>query len=392
VLWITGNYYPQTGGLEVYVDRIISHLAELCCVGLVTENHHLAPAHPRIAHFRVANLTRPGTPGQREQAATELRAAIERFRPHVVHFSNAGPAVYHMTVPRHCRKVATVHGNDLTSPWQQTPSKDAGRRIVEGLSACDTVFAVSRHTAGLVDRWGVTAPVTVVTSGCDLDRFRPLNATVARMRARYGAPNGTLLVLTVGRLVSRKGHWNILESLRLLPFPVRWWIVGDGPLRERLSHAIAERGMQEAVALLGRVPAEELPRLYNACDVFVLTPEERQTRDGRLDSEGFGLVFHEASACGKPVIGSDISGCREAVIDGATGLLVPPGDPRALARAMERLAPGTALAQRLAAGGMTYVRAAGGWARPARQIHDIYERLIGETQTRVEPPAMLTPL
>jgi phosphatidylinositol alpha-1,6-mannosyltransferase len=296
ILWVTGNYYPQTGGLEVYVDRIVSCLAELCQVGLVTEMYHSAPRDRRISHFRVENLTRPRTPGQRERVVDDLRAVIARFPAEVIHFSNAGTAVYYMAVPRHCRRVVTVHGNDLTAPWQKTPERDATSCIVEGLNACDAAIAVSRYTAGLVGRWGVTAPVTVLTSGCDLDRFRPLPGTVAGTRARYGLPDGMPLVLTVGRLAPRKGRFTILNALRLLPFPVCWWVAGDGPRREWLAKAVAEYGMEDRVSLLGRVPDEELPRLYNACDVFILTPEERRTAGGFLDSEGFGLVFHEAGA------------------------------------------------------------------------------------------------
>jgi glycosyltransferase involved in cell wall biosynthesis len=329
-----------------------------------------------------------------KRAASGIQAAIARFDPDLVHFSNAGPAVYHQAVPRRCRRVATVHGNDLTAPWQTTPEKDPTSCIVEGLNACDTIFAVSRHTAGLVDRWRVTAPVIVMTSGCDLDWFRPLPDTVALTRAKYGLPPGVPLLLTVGRIVARKGHFTILNALRLMPFPVCWWVAGDGPERDRLARAVAESGMGDRVSLLGRVSNEELPLLYNACDVFVLTPEERKLSGGRLDSEGFGLVFHEAGACGKPVIGSDVSGCREAIVDGGTGLLVAAGDAPALAQAIDSLVrvPGNGLAETLARGGSTFVRGAGGWPRLARQTYEVYERLTGVVASRIEPPGMLTPL
>ena len=233
-----------------------------------------------------------------------------------------------------------------------------------------------------------------MTSGCDLDWFRPLPDTVALTRAKYGLPPGVPLLLTVGRIVARKGHFTILNALRLMPFPVCWWVAGDGPERDRLARAVAESGIGDRVSLLGRVSNEELPLLYNACDVFVLTPEERKLSGGRLDSEGFGLVFHEAGACGKPVIGSDVSGCREAIIDGGTGLLVAAGDAPALAQAIDSLVRvrGNGLAETLARGGLTFVRGAGGWPRLARQTYEVYERLTGVVASRIEPPGMLTPL
>jgi phosphatidylinositol alpha-1,6-mannosyltransferase len=115
--------------------------------------------------------------------------------------------------------------------------------------------------------------------------------------------------------------------------------------------------------------------IYNACDVFVLTPEEHESR-GRLDSEGFGLVFHEAGACRKPVIGSDVSGCRDAVIHGVTGLLVPPEDPQPLAAAMERILSDPSTAQTLGRGGLALVRMLGGWPRVAQQTYQVYEEVL----------------
>jgi Glycosyl transferases group 1 len=94
-------------------------------------------------------------------------------------------------------------------------------------------------------------------------------------------------------------------------------------------------GLADQVTFLGRISDDGLLALYNACDIFVLTPEE-QRWDRWLDSEGFGLVFHEAGACAKPVVGTNVSGCSEAVRHNISGILIPPSDPIALARTVTR--------------------------------------------------------
>jgi phosphatidylinositol alpha-1,6-mannosyltransferase len=139
--------------------------------------------------------------------------------------------------------------------------------------------------------------------------------------------------------------------------------------------------MQGSVVLLGKVPDGDLLGLYNACDVFAMTPYER-LRSLWLDSEGFGLVFHEAGACGKPVIGSDISGCRESIVDGRTGLLVPPEDPQALSRALAFVLTNPHEAERLGHCGLETVRSMGGWARLARSLTREYADIVALSTLR----------
>jgi len=129
------------------------------------------------------------------------------------------------------------------------------------------------------------------------------------------------------------------------------------------------------VTFVGSVQRPELVALYNACDIFVLTPVE--IRHGHsLDSEGFGLVFLEAGACGKPVIGSAASGCVESISHEQTGLLVEPGNAGALASAIRRLIDDPPLGRRLGEESRRRIRAAGGWASVAEQILQCYGNLV----------------
>jgi phosphatidyl-myo-inositol dimannoside synthase len=374
VLWITGTFYPQIGGLQVYVDRLINSLAKISEIGLVTGLNHRAPANSSITHFKVANLTRSGTPAAWQQAAIEVSRVVGDFRPDVVHFASATVAVYRTAIPAEIAVVATVHGNDLTWPSEFIPGQDPTAWIVDGLNACDHVLTVSNHSAALLRRWRVTAPCSVFTSGSDLDFFQPVRDGVAATRARYGVPDRVPMLLTVARVTARKGHLHVLEALRRLPIPVCWMVVGDGPLLAELRAAVIDLGLEDRVRMIGEVSNQDLLALYNACDIFVLTPRQRE--DGViLDSEGFGLVFHEAGACGKPVIATDVSGCKEAVVHGVTGLLVPPQDAQVLTDSIMYLLTHPEIADALGRGGLAWVRKLGGWDRLAFQVHELYERV-----------------
>jgi len=382
-LWITGNFFPLVGGLEIYTDRAVGSLSEVCEVKLLTQHGQGPCTNQRVAHFAVPHLGFPESQAQWQTARRLVGEQIAEFSPDIVHFANAGVAVYRDAVPFGIPTVATVHGNDLTAPWQWVPGEHVPARMIASLSRCDHLFAVSSHTAELVERSGVQGPVTVITAGCDTTYFRPAAEGGEAIRKEFGIADKRPIVLTVGRLVPRKGHKCILEAVRRLPIEVHWIVVGDGPMVDSLSKSIRESGLAHRTTLAGSVSDEKLLQLYNACNLFVLVPEERRHKN-YIDSEGFGLVFQEAGACAKPVIGSDISGCRDAVIDGATGLLVPPGDAEALAGAMQKVLEEPGLAKKLGNNAMNFLRASGGWGRFAKQTVEQYREVIANRKMLAE--------
>jgi phosphatidyl-myo-inositol dimannoside synthase len=380
VLWVTGDFFPQVGGLQVYIDRLLAALAQYCHLALVTEAWQEGPSYQSIRHFQVPAIGRPQDARAWARVQQELGTCVRAHAADMVHFANANVAVYRSAIPGAVPAVATVHGNDLTSPWQLTPGRDAKDCIVEGLNGCARIIAVSRHTARLTGQCRVQSPLTVIQHGCDIGFFRPLPQAGRIMRHRYGIDDRCPVLLTVARLVSRKGHTTIIKALRLLPFRAHWLIVGEGPLREYLQHEIACAGLGDWVTLTGQVSDDDLRGLYNACDAFVFVPGEIEL-DGNLDSEGFGLVLLEAAACGKPIIAADTSGCRDAVVHGETGLLVPSEDPVALAQAIGMLFSQPETARVLVARALARVRAAGGWSRVAREVATLYSVILTDARS-----------
>jgi len=208
----------------------------------------------------------------------------------------------------------------------------------------------------------------VVHYGIDTERFRPTRrvlAGAARIRERYADSGG--LVLFVGRLVYYKGLDNLLEAMREVDAGLL--ILGKGPLRRELERRVEALGLSGRVRFMAGAADEEMPLYYHACDLLVLPSTAR--------SEAFGLVLLEAQACGKAVISTELgTGTSYANLDGETGLVVQPGDSRALARALRRLLGDGALREELGSRGKERVREEFNLSSMVDDVANIYEEVV----------------
>lgn len=265
-----------------------------------------------------------------------------------------------------CRVVHYIHGEEVTTA---TPWRYFGRHRGRYLRRADAVVAVSRFTRNhLVEAMGVDpARITLIPNGIDTAAFTPGGKDPALV-ARYGLA-GKRVLLSVGRLVERKGFDRTIAALPqiLLRYPdVVYLIVGIGEQRSALERLAAEIGVADHVRFAGAVPSGELAAHYALADLFVLP--NRTLPNG--DTEGFGLVFLEANACGTPVIGGRAGGVVDAVQDGINGLLVDGDDTDAIAAAILRVLGDRALWERLRDGGLALADKAG-WASRAKQFLDL---------------------
>jgi glycosyltransferase involved in cell wall biosynthesis/peptidoglycan/xylan/chitin deacetylase (PgdA/CDA1 family) len=268
--------------------------------------------------------------------------------------------------------VVYVHGEEITTA---SSGRLYGNKRKEYLQAFDKVVAVSSFTCDALTELMDVPPdaISLIPNGVDVDRFTPGERDAALI-ARHGLA-GKKTVLTVGRLVRRKGIDMTLQAMARIVArrqDVHYLIVGDGELREELTRTIAELGLGAHVTLVGKVSDDELLRYLRTCDLFVMP--NRTLADG--DTEGFGLVFREANACHKPVIGGRAGGAVEAVADGVSGLLVDGYQPDQIAAAIERILDDPALAQRLSDGGLKLARE-NSTAAVARRFLRTCERLLG---------------
>lgn len=244
-----------------------------------------------------------------------------------------------------CKLVIYVHGEEITT----RTDGHMGSKRKDFLLAADKIVAVSSFTCDVMRELGVPpSSMTLIQNGVDIEQFTP-GERDPELIARHGLA-GKQIILTVGRLVPRKGSDMAVRAMKDIVRRrpnVHYLIVGDGELRPELERTIASEGLQEYVTLVGKVSDGDLLRYLRLCDVFLMP--NRTMPDG--DTEGFGLVFREANACRKPVIGGRAGGAVEAVDDGVSGLLVDGYKPEEIAAAVERILGDPALAARLADGG-----------------------------------------
>jgi phosphatidylinositol alpha-1,6-mannosyltransferase len=165
----------------------------------------------------------------------------------------------------------------------------------------------------------------------------------ALLRTAFSA-DAPLRLLSVGRLVSHKGHEILVDACAGIPPSLPWHltIVGSGPLEKRLAHNIGKSGIGKRVRLLGGISDRELAEEYHKADLFVLPSIETDR-----GAEGFGIALLEAMAAGVPVIASRTGGIPEVLDDGACGILVKPGDVTEMTGAILRLAGDRALRETL---------------------------------------------
>jgi phosphatidylinositol alpha-1,6-mannosyltransferase len=268
--------------------------------------------------------------------------------------------------------VVYAHGNEILGAMQSDWPKP---RLT--LQQANRVLANSQFTANLVQQVGVNPDkIDIVHPGCDISRFRPLHPSPDLRQKLLGTTDRGRIILTVGGLVARKGHDMVIRALPRLRQTVPdviYLIVGDGPYRTHLETLAVALGVQDHVIFIGKVPGEYLPDIYALSDVFVMPSREQLNV---CDVEGFGIVFLEANACGKPVVGGRSGGIPDAIIDGVTGLLVNPHDPEDIANALARLLTDGDLAVRIGRQGRLRVASDFNWARLGRRVRGILDSIL----------------
>jgi phosphatidyl-myo-inositol dimannoside synthase len=240
-----------------------------------------------------------------------------------------------------------VHGAEVAVPGRLPATRQLLRSV---LSNASVVIAAGNYPAAEAARAGGRRmpPPVVVAPGVDHERFHPLAADEKQAaRARFGLPTNGRVVVSVSRLVPRKGMDVLIEAVARLSSErpdLTLASAGSGRDRPRLEGIVKHRGAP--VRFLGKVSDEDLPALDGAADVWAMCCRDRWFG---LEQEGFGIVFLEAAAAGVAQLAGRSGGASEAVVDGQTGIVVSrPEDPGAVASALGRLLDDASLRDRLA--------------------------------------------
>ncbi len=262
--------------------------------------------------------------------------------------------------------VIYAHGEEITT-WRRSPRRL--KAMTFAYRHADKIIANSDFTRGELIKLGVSAGrITIIHPGVDLERFHPDYET-ADLRASIGLGAEQRLILSVGRLSRRKGFDQVIAALPSLlarGLDVHHALIGIGEDREYLELRARQHGVSERVHFLGHVDAAELPRWYCAADVFAMPNREI---DG--DTEGFGMVFIEAAACGTPSVAGLAGGTASAVLDGQTGLRIDGESGQAVADALLALIRGDSGGHDSLANGLTQARIGFDWSLVAEQTRNL---------------------
>jgi len=266
-----------------------------------------------------------------------------------------------------------THGEEIS----ETSNRLLGACRGLFLRHANAVVSVSHFCKnGIVSGYRVApSRIFVISNGVDLNRFRRNAGDRAIIP---GHVRDCKLVLSVARLVERKGHEFLIRAapdvIRKVP-DVHFIIIGSGPLANSLERLSTALGLSERFTYAGEVPSESLAQYYQAADLFVLPC--RTMPNG--DTEGFGLVFLEANACGLPVVAGAAGGTVEAVIDGETGLLVNGSDTNEIASSIVKILRDPKLAARLGETGWRRAQTLG-WPRITERFVEACSAVIKSEQ------------
>ena len=261
--------------------------------------------------------------GQALVLAAELPSDVVRLHAHFLH-TPASVTRYAATI-RGLAWSGSAHAKDI---WT-TPEWD----LREKLASCEWLVTCTATNRDYLATLAPAGRVELVYHGLDLERFapQPMGGT-----ARDGSiATDPVVLLSVGRLVEKKGTDVLLDALALLPPAVHWRLVhvGGGPLRDALAQQARALGLSGRVSWRGAMTQGELLAEYRAANLFALA--SRIAHDG--DRDGLPNVLMEAQSQGLPCVATDVSAIHELIDDGVTGMLVAPESPRVLADALLKL-------------------------------------------------------
>ena len=377
VLHVGKFYPPARGGME----KVLQVLAE-SERGTVDNHVLVANEGPDTVHE-----TMNGVPVTRVGAITRVGAvAICPGFPYwmrkldadvmVVHEPNPVALVAHFLGRPKARVVFWIHAEVVRPAWRyKLFYRPFLRRM---LRLADRIIVASPQVAQFAgELQPYLSKCVVIPYALDPDQHAMTPALAARVEA-IRREDVRPIVLFVGRLVPYKGVDVLLRAMAGLE--ARAVIVGDGPLGPALKDLARELGVDGRVRFAGNASADELAALYNACDVFALPSVTR--------AEAFGMVQIEAMSCRKPVVCTDLpSGVPWVNQHGVTGLVVPPGDPAALAGALGQLLADPALRARMGEAGRRRVETVFSIGRMVEQTGDLYRSV---TNAPISPAEVLS--
>jgi glycosyltransferase involved in cell wall biosynthesis len=311
------------------------------------------------------------------RAYLQIRAALKQFRPQVVHTHSAKAgilgryAAWSLKIPA---VIHTVHGapfhayqSDLARNFYRWCETWAARRCHHLICVADAMRDLLVH-AHVTQR----EHCTTIYSGMEIEPFVRANEHRAAMRANLGYNDEHVVIGKIARLSPLKGHEDLIPAARdlIARHPqVRFLLVGDGSLRDRLQQQVNRWGLHDHFRWTGLVPPDQIPQYIGAMDLLVHTSLR----------EGLARALPQASLAGKPIVSYDLDGAHEVCLNDSTGILVTPRDGGGLITALARLVIDPSLREQLGAAGRVYCQTRFDHHQMTAQIRAVYEEVLSRS-------------
>lgn len=365
---ITIDYPPNTGGVANYNASLNGQLPPESLVVLTTQHPETASfiqmqKYPVIRHKLLRR--RLFTPGWLPMLR-EAKKLVKLGKFKLVQAAQVLPCGIVALLLKKRFKIPYLvytHGFDVLLPQSHPRHFKQLKRV---LKEADQVIANSEFTKKELLKLNVPENKITIINPCPYITPELPNQKENPFLKKL---ENKKVLLTVGRLVERKGHDKVIaalpEILKTIPDLV-YLIAGQGPNEEKLKKQVAELNLETRVFFTGFVPDEELPSLYRASDFFIMP-----ARQIEKDVEGFGLVYLEANSFGKPVIAGKSGGVEDAVIDNLNGLLVNPESEKKISEAIIKLLNDPNLMNKLGVQGKKRVEEEFQWPKQAEKLKKV---------------------
>lgn len=266
----------------------------------------------------------------------------------------------------HAEEVTTKAGTGLWASFLRYGCKKV-------LHKSEKIIVVSRFTKDILKERGFDAEkIEIITNGVDINKYFRVSKSQNLIR-KYNL-DGKKVILTVARLVPKKGIDVVIKSLPEIVArcpELIYLVVGSGVDRPRLERLAVENNVADNVIFAGFISDDEINNIINLADIFVMP---NRAIDG--DTEGFGLVFLEASACGVPVVGGVDGGTADAILDGITGFRIDGTDTTAITQRMIQLLNDENLRKQMGVDGYRWVHEQHRWDAKIKAFDEVIEESI----------------
>ena len=328
-LFVTNDFGPRAGGIETFVHGLIERFPKNSIVVYTSQQGDTSSydatwlADYGVTVYRDRSKMLLPTP----RVIRQVRKVINQHNPDAVVFGAAAPLALMGKLLPVKRKIALTHGHEVW--WAKVFPFSLLMRLIG--SSVDHLTYLGEYTKREISK-GISAKARAsmvqIAPGIDTEKFKPVDAS--ELRSSLGLKEKEVIV-SVGRLVPRKGQDKLIEALpKILKARPNshLLLVGSGSFQNKLEQMIRQLDLQSHVTFVGRVQYEELAKYICVGDIFAMPSRSRLAG---LEVEGLGIVYLEASACGLPVLGGDSGGAPDAVLPGKTGLVVDGTDVNQIA-------------------------------------------------------------